>query len=147
MNTDTELQTLLTRSSGGVRVGYRALDCQSAAYGVNHTRELGEDTVSGRIGYPAPMVGDTAVDDLAVSLKSSHGALLVGPHQPRVTCHVGCENRHEAALVSIHGLSAVYSAHHGYFQQHRPHCSADVGVPFFIRAYLAHEGLKHFLGG
>jgi hypothetical protein len=44
------------------------------------------------------MLPDLRVDELAtMRLQAIEGALLIGPHQPRVTRHVGGEDRHKSA--------------------------------------------------
>ena len=49
------------------------------------------------------MVGDQAVDDLAMSLERRKRGLLILAHEPAVADHIGCKDGSHSALNAIHG--------------------------------------------
>jgi hypothetical protein len=85
---------------GGFGIALRdaALDLYGAPDGVNHAGELGEKAVAGVLHYPAVMLGDLGIDQLPeVRLEAFVRPLLIRPHQARIPCHIGGEDRGEAA--------------------------------------------------
>jgi hypothetical protein len=82
----------------GVAVEYRPLDLDRAAHRIDDARKFDQHAVARRLDDAPMMLPDFRVDQLAaMRLQPAEGALLIRPHQPRVTRHIGSEDRRKAA--------------------------------------------------
>ena len=82
----------------GIAVDHCALDLDSATDRVNDARELDEHSVASRLYDTAVVFVDFGIDELAaVRLKALVRPLLIRPHKPRITCHIGSEYRGEVS--------------------------------------------------
>jgi hypothetical protein len=70
--------------------GHLALHLDRATNGIDHTRELAEQTIARGINDAAPMLLDLGPGNLAPQhLQRSERAFLIRPHQTRVAHDVG----------------------------------------------------------
>jgi hypothetical protein len=76
----------------------RFLDLAGGADGLDGARELGEDAVARGVDDPAVVEIDDRVDDGPVRREQAEGGFLVISHEPRVSGHVGRQDRDELAL-------------------------------------------------
>jgi len=82
----------------GSAVDHRPLDLDGAADSVDDTGEFHQHAVTGRLDDAPVMLPDFRIYELAaMRLQAVEGAFLVHSHQPRITGHVRCEDRREAA--------------------------------------------------
>jgi hypothetical protein len=74
------------------------LDLDRAPHSVDDARKLDQHAVAGGLDDAPVMLPDFRIDELAaMRLQAVEGAFLVRSHQPRITGHVRCEDRREAA--------------------------------------------------
>src|SRR5262249_41144757 len=86
----------------GVALGHASLQFDSAPHGIHDTRELHEHTVTGGLHDPPPVLGYLGVHQiLSMALKLSERAFFVGPHEPRITSHIDCENGRKAPFYAL----------------------------------------------
>jgi hypothetical protein len=97
MDADPVAQHTL-RGSTDVEVGQSRLHLHGALHGIDSTRELSEDTVTGGVGDPAAMLRNETVHNLTMSRKISQGADLILAHQTRVAGHVSSQDRGQTPL-------------------------------------------------
>jgi hypothetical protein len=82
----------------GLAVEHAALDLGGAAHGIDNARKFGQQPVAGGFDDAAVVLSDLRVDQLpAVRLEAFERALLIRPHQARIACHIGGEDRSETA--------------------------------------------------
>jgi hypothetical protein len=91
MHPDPESEAALRRLIV-VRMGKRLLNPNGAFDGINRTGELGQNTISSRIGNPPTVLGDQLVHDLTVSGERAERPNLVLLHEARIACHVSRED-------------------------------------------------------
>ena len=69
------------------------LNGNRAGHGIDRTGELYQHAVAGGLDYPAVILADCRIDDLApVRFQGREGADLIGAHQPRVARDIGCKD-------------------------------------------------------
>jgi hypothetical protein len=84
--------------TAGAVEGFAADQTHQATNRVHNARKFGQQAIAGILDDPAPVFRDLRIDQLPeVSLQPLMGPLLIGPHQARAPCHVGGEDRGEAA--------------------------------------------------
>ena len=89
-----------------------ALHIDRAMNRIDHARKLAEQTVARRVDDATAMLLDLEVGNLSPQrLQRSERAFLVRPHQARVTCNVGHQNRCKAPLDRWTRSSAMAAAH------------------------------------
>ena len=87
---------------GVVALGHTALDIDRAPDRVDHTGELDEQVVAGRLDDSAGVLGYGGIDQLAeVRRQHGQGAVLVGAHEPAVAGDVGRKDRAEPPRVGF----------------------------------------------
>ncbi len=78
----------------GVAVRHRPLDLDGAAHRIDDARKFHQHAVAGGLDDAPVMLPDFRVDELAaMRLQAVEGAFLVRSHQPRITRHIGGEDR------------------------------------------------------
>jgi hypothetical protein len=82
----------------GLALGHSPLHFNRTPDGVDNARELRKEAVAGVLYDPAAVLPDFGVNQLPeMGLQPLVGPLLIGSHQARISCHVGGEDRGEAA--------------------------------------------------
>ena len=82
----------------------RALHHERAVHGIDHAAELRDGAVADQLDDAAVMGGDGGIEHRQpVQLEGGQGALLVGPHQPRIADHVGREDGRELTVDAFFG--------------------------------------------
>jgi hypothetical protein len=86
--------------------------CHSIAHRIDDAVEFDEQPVAGGVDDAALVLGDRRVDQPgAHRFEAPHRALLIGADQPRITRHIGGEDRREPTfdarlLCRLHGASS-----------------------------------------
>src|SRR5262249_49323923 len=94
---DAELDPFSRRGSP-IAIGHAPLNVDCATDRADDAGELGQEPVSGLLDDPAMVFGDLRVNQFPeVPPQPLVRALLIRPHQPRITRHVGGEDGSEAA--------------------------------------------------
>ena len=98
----------------GIALGHAALHLDRAAHRIDDAGELHQQAVAGGLDDAAAVFGDLRIDQLApMALEAREGRALVAAHQPRITRHIGREDRRQSSLVTrrpeIPGRSLVRS--------------------------------------
>jgi len=97
VDTHPEVDPLI-RLDRAVPLGHTTLELDGAAHRVDHTRELGKETVAGILHNAASLLADLRIDQfLQMGLEPLVRALFIGAHHPRVSSHVGGQDRSETA--------------------------------------------------
>ena len=79
-------------------VDHPALDLHSASHGVHHTGKFGQQPVAGVLYGTPPVFPDLWLDQIPeMRFLAFVRPLLIRPHKPRIPCHIGGEDRGEAA--------------------------------------------------
>jgi hypothetical protein len=100
---DAKVDTPVLRGLG-VPFPHPLLERNSAAHGIHHTDELGEQPIPRRLDHPPPVLGDAGLDQFgAVGGECGERAFLVLSHQPRVARHVGGKDGGKTALDAFFG--------------------------------------------
>jgi hypothetical protein len=69
----------------GIAFNHASLHCNRTGDGLDHTGELDQNAIAGRLDDAAAMLASFGVDQLApISLHPRAGAFLVGAHKPAV---------------------------------------------------------------
>ena len=86
-------------------LGHRLLHRDRAAHRIDDAGKFHEQTVAGGLDDAAMVLGDFRIKKLAAQrFEAFERAFVIRPHQPRITRHIGGEDRGEAA-----GLAHVSS--------------------------------------
>src|SRR5262249_45937223 len=97
IDTDAKLDALLVRDRG-ITVGHAGLHLGRAAQRIDDAGKLDQEPVACRLDEPAVVRGDSRIDQFSPdSPEPGEGAAPVRPHQARIPCHVGGEDRGETA--------------------------------------------------
>jgi hypothetical protein len=71
---------------------------------IYHTRKFHQHAVAGALDDAAVMLGDLRIDEPPVQrFASLVRAFFVRPHQPRIACHIGGEDRGQPAFDTSRG--------------------------------------------
>ena len=98
IDADAKLDAVVGRYTG-VAPGHLALHLDGAAQCIHHTAELDEQPVAGGLDEATPVLGDFRIEELAAQRSEAfEGAALVGADQPRITRHIGREDRGETTF-------------------------------------------------
>ena len=82
----------------GVAVDHRPLDLDRATHRIDDAGKFHQHAVAGGLDDASVMLPDLRVDELAtMRLQAVEGALLIRSHQPRITRHIGGEDRRKTA--------------------------------------------------
>src|SRR5215472_5494503 len=98
VDADTELDPLLRRDLG-ISLGHPPLHLDRTPHRVHHAGEFRQEAVAGVLYDPASMLRDLRIDQLSeVSFEPLVRALLIRAHKPRVTRHIGGQDRRELSF-------------------------------------------------
>ena len=82
----------------GLAVAHSSLDLRGAPHGIYNARKFHQETVASIFYDPAPVLRDLRIDQFAeMRFEPFVRPLLIQPHQARVTCHIGGQDRGKAA--------------------------------------------------
>jgi putative ABC transport system substrate-binding protein len=108
VDADAKLDAPVCRNAD-IAFDHTALNVDSAAHGIDHTDELHQHPVAGRLDNTAPVLGDLGVDQfLAMRLELEQRAFLVDAHQPAVTGNVA---RPYGSQPTVHSFCRSYFRH------------------------------------
>src|SRR5690348_15764912 len=98
----------------GIAVDHRPLHLNGTAHGIDDTRKFDQHTVAGRLENAAMVLPDLRIDKgAAILLETLVCPFLVRSHQPRITRHIGSEDRRKTAFYGLlHGLPQPVRAWH-----------------------------------
>ena len=103
MNADTPFHAAFA-GNPGIVLRCQSLQCDRTFNRTDHRAELDQHPVAGGLDQPPAMSSDNRVARSAMLAERLRRACLVEPHQPRIACDIGCEDRRETA-----GLAHVSS--------------------------------------
>jgi len=83
------------------------LNGNGRTHGLHGTAKLGHHAVPGGAEDATFVVGDQAIDDLAMALEGAKRGLLIRLHEPAIADHVGGKDRRKPALNALLDHSAV----------------------------------------
>src|SRR5262245_38310327 len=94
MHSYAEANAQLGRQAG-VRFGQGGLRIHGALHRIDSAPELGEDTITRRVGYAPPMLPNDPIKDRAPLSEPLERADLIGAHEPAVAFHVCREDGYQ----------------------------------------------------
>ena len=101
------------RRIAGATLGHPALPLDRASHRIDDAEEFDEQPVAGGVDGAAVVLGDGRVDQPgARRFEAPHRAFLVGADQPRITRHIGREDRRQSTFDAsvpcrVHDASTV----------------------------------------
>ena len=97
MNANTKQDAPVFRERDRVFL-QRVLGLDSALNRVRHTRKFGQNTIAGRVGYPAAIPGNCFVKNSSLISQFTQCAILVGTHEPGESLNIGRKDSRKLAL-------------------------------------------------
>ena len=95
------------RPDTGVPLGHRLLCSDRAAHRIDDAGKFDQQAVAGGLDDATMVLGDFRIDELMTQrFEAFQRAFLVRPHQPRITRHIGGQDRREAAGLA-HAASPI----------------------------------------
>jgi hypothetical protein len=110
-----------------------ALDC------IHGAAELGQNTITCRIGDPATMLGNKPVHDLAMRCEDAESSNLILAHEPGISSHIRCEDRCQLSFNSL------VAAHDGREYPHSRRITLQ-SIPIEAQEFFATRVCPYILG-
>ncbi len=97
VDADAKLHLPMFRQLGVLHFEF-VLNLDRAAHGIDHTGELGQQIITGRIDHAATVLLDQRGDQCTIGGEGADGGFFIVPHEAAVAGDIGAEDRRQLAL-------------------------------------------------